>query len=715
MRKTKRILALGCSAMLVISTLSGCAKEQAEIKETEDVEAIQEALDELEAVSELVKHSSTAGKEETVYAIMNADGQLEQTIVSEWLKNEKGDTSLDDKSDLSDIKVVKGDAEYTEGTSENQIVWKNDGSDIYYQGNSNKELPVDVKISYELDGKKVSAEELAGAEGHLKMKFTYVNNTAKETIVHGKTCTIYQPFVMISGTVLDNSKAQNITVDHGSIVNSGDDTIVFGIAMPGLQESLGLMDLKEDFELPEEVTVEADVTDFSLMMTLTFASNDVLSKLGIDELDSIDDLKADMERLTSGMAEIVDGAEQLADGSEGLSSGSKTLADGVKNLATGTEDLSDGAKKVNEGASQVDEGAAALKDGLDNLKGNTPKLTSGVNSLVQGSAQVASGLHTIVGNNDSLNGGAAALAGGLSTLEESLSKEEAREQMKALVSGSAMFSSNLSSASGQLQQIVKGYDYSSDSMASLFYGLTQYAQELEVTGNSDNIAYASYIRNLMEAYKGLYGSVAKVQSGISSLSDTYCTIDSGVAATADNIAEVTGAVTQLKEGAEELAAGISAYTSGVDQATEGVDTMDAGLNALSAQVPALVGGVEQLSEGADKLALGTTSLSEGTENLASGAEKVHQGTKELKNGVTKLLEGIQEFVTGTGDLKDGVIKFNEEGIQKLADVVNRDLETYFDRFKAVQEYANEYHSYADCADGVESSVKFIYKTDAIEQ
>lgn len=658
MKNGKRFLSLCCTTALVVSLAgvsygaeNGMKKSLA--ADTEEIETIEEALEEFEDVTGAVSHSDTAGKEETVYAIMSADGKVQQTIVSEWLKNPEGKTSLTDQTELSDIKVVKGDAEYEQGVSKDQIVWNGDGSDIYYQGNSEKKLPVDVKISYELDGKKVTAEELSGASGHLKMTFTYTNRISKTVKIGGEMRTIYQPFTMISGMLLDNSKAQNVTVDSGSVVNSGEDTLVFGVAMPGLTESLGLEDM--DLEIPEKVTVEADVTDFSLMMTLTVASNTALSQLGIDEIDSIDDLKADMNQLTSGMSEIASGAGKL----------------------------NDGADELSEGVSSLDTGASELKTGVDTLYSKTPELSAGVNALVAGSGDLTLGVNELLGYNDDLNTGANLLASGLSELNSAVNNDAAKQQITALTSGSKAFSAGISDASVGLTGIVNGYDYSSGNIANLLAGLEQYAQGLENAGDATN---AGYIRQMIGTYKALYSDVAKAQQGVSALSNSYTELDKGITTAAGSLTKVSGAVGSLAEGANDLKDGVTSYTAGVTEVAAGTKELQSGLNSLNGKIPSLISGVNQLSLGAEKLKSGTTSLS--------------AGTKELTAGIS--------------DLKDGIVTFDEEGIQKLAKIVNEDLETYYDRFKALQDYAEEYTSYAGCEEGVECSVKFIYKTEGIE-
>lgn len=713
MKNGKKLLSLGCTVALLVSLVSvsygaGNGMDRTKAADTQEVDAIQEALEEFEEISDVVSHSDTAGKEETVYALLDANGQLQQTIVSEWLKNPDGSKTLTDSTELTDLTVVKGDAEYKQGKSKNQIIWTSGGSDIYYQGNSKKELPVDVNISYELDGKKVTAEELSGASGHLKLTFTYTNHVSKVTTIHGEKRTIYQPFVMISGMMLDNSKAQNITIDNGTAVNSGDDTMVFGMAMPGLKESLGLEDVA--IEIPETVTVEADVTDFSFMMTLTVASNTVLSQLGLDDIDSIQDLKADMDQLTSGMSEIVDGATQLNDGAGELSDGTDALSDGTKELFDGTTSLASGAHELSDGVTELDTGAVELKDGVALLKGKTPELVTGVESLTSATNQLSTGLDALTQTNDSINEGAEKVADGLSALHSTLNSTESQNQLKSLTGNSAAFYQALTQSAGALTQTVTSYSYSSGSVATQVAALEQYAQQLESTDPTT----AAYIQGMIAAYKGLYDNADDVQSSVSGLAGAYDGINQGINKVTGNFATITKNVADLSDGAESLKEGVASYTENVDTVYENVQKLDEGAGSLRKEVPSLISGIDQLSDGASKLKKGTSKLGTGTSRLVKGADKVNNGTSDLKDGVSELEAGVKELVTGTGDLKDGVIKFDEEGIQKLAKIVTDDLEMYYDRLKALQDYAEEYTSYGGCEENVECSVKFIYKTDGME-
>ena len=125
--------------------------------------------------------------EVTGYINAESDGTVKEITVSEWLKNsgEASGSLIKEVSDLTEIKNTKGDEEYTQKGQE--LTWENDGKDIYYEGKTEKGLPVTVKFTYELDGKEIKPNDLAGKSGHLKIQVTYQNNTKTTKKVYGKS------------------------------------------------------------------------------------------------------------------------------------------------------------------------------------------------------------------------------------------------------------------------------------------------------------------------------------------------------------------------------------------------------------------------------------------------------------------------------------------------------------------------------------------------
>ena len=301
------------------------------------------------AVSQVSSASSQASKEETVYVLANADGSVQKVIVSDWLKNPGGASTITDATELRDVENVKGDETYSMNP-QNMRVWDAKGNDIYYQGTIQKDLPVDVSISYRLDGKSISPEELAGKSGKVAIRFTYKNNQKETVEIDGKKETIYVPFVMLTGAVLDNDVFSNVQISNGKLLSDGDRSVVMGFAIPGLQESLNLD--KEKLEIPDYVELTADVKNFKLDTTLTIAANDVFNQLDLEELDT-DSLSSAIDRISGVASQLVDGSSQLYDGLSSLLEKSGDLISGVGQLASGAGTLNSGAADLFSGASSL--------------------------------------------------------------------------------------------------------------------------------------------------------------------------------------------------------------------------------------------------------------------------------------------------------------------------------------------------------------------------
>ncbi len=268
-------------------------------------------------------------KEETVYVNAKASGKTDKVTVSNWLKN-SGSVSgnLEDESTLSDIKNVKGDEKYT--ADGDKLTWSTDSEDIYYQGTTDKKLPVSVKLKYYLDGKEMKPSELKGKSGHLKITVDYKNNEKKNVSVDGKDTEVYTPFVMMTGMILPNETFSNVTIDNGKIISDGNKNIVVGFGMPGLKDSLNLSSKTDKVTIPESLSIEADVKDFTMSSTYTVALSDLLDDVDMDSIVNVDDLQ-------NALDDLEDAALQLVSGSDTLADGAGTLADGVNSYTEGVD------------------------------------------------------------------------------------------------------------------------------------------------------------------------------------------------------------------------------------------------------------------------------------------------------------------------------------------------------------------------------------------
>ncbi len=314
-------------------------------------------------------------KEETVYILADADGSVQKIIVSDWIKNALGLDEIHDITDLKDLETVKDELEYTAGT-DNETVWNAGGKDIYYQGNTEKDLPVTMDITYMLDGKEITPQELAGKSGKVTIRFDYTNTQYEDVTIDGGETRIYVPFAMMTGMILDDEVFTNVEVTNGRLVNDGDRTVVVGLAFPGLQETLDVD--RDKMEIPDYMELTADVKDFELGMTATVASNSVFSGIELDRDDAVEELNGSMEELTDAMDQLMDGSGQLYDGLCTLLDKSAELIAGIDKLAAGSAELRSGA-----GAAKLQDGAAQLQNGLNTLASKNGDLNGGARQVFE--------------------------------------------------------------------------------------------------------------------------------------------------------------------------------------------------------------------------------------------------------------------------------------------------------------------------------------------
>ena len=261
MKNKKTITLILCAALLtgtIAATIQASGNNNpvndTVITETEKIPLI---LDKSE--------SDAVRKDESVYVLANTDGSVKKIIVSDWLRNTQNSVAIEDKSELSSIENVKGDEGHTDTGSAR--VWDAEGNDIYYTGTIEKELPVDMEVTYTLDGKTVTASELAGKSGRVTIRYAYTNKQYENVTIDGKMEKIYVPFAMLTGMLMDSDTFRNVEVTNGKILNDGDHTAIVGIAFPGLQDDLAID--RDTLDIPDSFTVSADVTDFHLSNTVT--------------------------------------------------------------------------------------------------------------------------------------------------------------------------------------------------------------------------------------------------------------------------------------------------------------------------------------------------------------------------------------------------------------------------------------------------------------
>lgn len=591
---------------------------------TEDTENTSAASSQAAETTEQKKPS----KDETVYVLANADGSVKKIIVSDWIKNNGGKT-VSDKTELSDIKNVKGDESYVMDT-DNMREWNADGKDIYYQGTISKALPVDLKVSYELDGKPVSAESLAGKSGKVTIRFDYTNNQYKNVSIDGKNTKIYVPFVMLTGLLLDNDIFTNVEISNGKIINDGDRIIAVGFALPGMQENLNLS--RDKVDIPDFVEITADVNNFALSNTLTVAANSIISDLDVSKLDSADDLQASLTELSSAMSKLLDGSSELYGGLSELLLKSNELISGVDKLANGASALSDGA--------------AALSAGLSELVSNNDTLNAGAkqvfNTLLSAVSQKLKDNGITV---DTLT------VENYKTVIGGLLENPTDSQKAELINiADAALNAKLS-AIGVPQ---KYYGAVKVLLATkLSSGETQESAMAEIAAMLQNISDPQNKAAIGEAE-----AYAKSEDGKQIIN--ACCLKLANQTLEPTVKE---AVAQL-DSYNEFYKGVLAYTAGTKQAYDGstelkngAKELSDGANALKSGSSQLVGGVQQLTDGSKRLADGLKEFNEkGISKLTSLAGD------DLGSLVTRIKATVEvsrdyKSFAGIADGTDGDVKF----------------------------------------------------------
>lgn len=694
-----------------------------------------------------------ADKDESVYLISDANGNVNKTIVVDHLKNKDKKDTLEDASNLSDIENVKGKEKFTQ--SGGKLTWQAGGKDIYYQGTATAEPPVTQKVTYYLDGKEISPEDLAGKSGKVKIRFDYTNTTSYTETVNGEKQTVSVPFAAVTGLVLGDG-FENIEVTNGKAEVSDSSSVVLGYALPGLKDSLGIKDkdLDGDVNIPEYMEMTADVENFSMPAAMTFVVNasDYVSTDGIDTSDlddMINDLKDASTQLQDGSKTLAEGTDTLADGLSTLQSKLGTFASGVGTLQSGLKAYTDGVSTLSGGLNTLGNSTGALVSGAD-------KLNDGAKSLKAGITSVDAGVDSVQENVNKLNGAAAQISTGASDLDtkaQALAQgasdlNDGVEKLASTVQG--MPETVKSSINDTLKQlssfvpvlIVAGYDNTLAQTGVTVDNVdkvTTFAKEKEAeikeiiarsaTKNAHGYnelpdkSKSEVDKTYNEAMEGLYqgqGAVmvyTQINQTVSSeqSQNQVKELTEGASSLKENTAKFQKeGTTTLKEGTSALATGTSALASGLTPLKEGTKQLVAGSNSLAEGMDSLANSVPTLTSGIKQLVDGSNTLVANNAQLNSGASQLADGTNQIVSGVDQLTTGSKTLSEGAHTLADGMVQFNEEGINKILDAYNGDLKPFTDKLQAVIDAGEEYQTYSAIADGQTGSVKFIYKLASID-
>ena len=531
---------------------------------------------------------SSFSKSETVYAVMNADGSIKSTTVSEHLYNASGLASVTDKTTLTDIQNTESDAEFTQNGEE--LVWNTDDTDVYYKGNTDKALPIDVNVTYALDGQEAALEDILGKSGHLTVTVNLKNNETGTVNVNGADRTIVTPLITAVGVILGDD-ASNVTAEHGIIESAAKSSVAAFVTLPGVKDSLsGLLpdevDAIEDY-LQDTVTVEADVEDFTCpqVMVACATSTAALGTDNVFDLNSINDLTDGINQLNDAMSQLMDGASQLVDGTSQLASGVLALLDGANTLSSG--------------AATLDDGLGQLTNGLDTLSANNAALNAGAQQVADG--VLASANKTLkeggLIDEDMTWSNYEAVIDNILTMNDKTLAAGRKKMVRTIWEQEPSFKDSQLDLALYLSATKTNHDLEAALKLMQNFDASMLTGALEMVTNADakntiheELKYQTENSQDMADVRALKTSLSQIQVFVSSVNQ----YTAGVQTAADGAHSAKDGSTQLAAGAKTLYDGVNTLNTGAGQLSDGAGQLNDGLNQFNEEgISKLTGALDQ--------------------------------------------------------------------------------------------------------------------------
>ena len=531
---------------------------------------------------------SSFSKSETVYAVMNGDGSIKSTTVSEHLYSASGLANVTDKTTLTDIQNTESDAEFTQNGEE--LVWNTNDTDVYYKGNTDKALPIDVKVTYALDGQEAALEDIIGKSGHLTVTVNLKNNETGTVNVNGKDRTIVTPLITAVGVILGGD-ASNVTAEHGMVESAAKSSVAAFVTLPGVKDSLsGLLpdevDSIEDY-LQDTVTVEADVEDFTCpqVMVACATSTAALGTSNVFDLSSINDLTDGINQLNDAMSQLMDGASQLVDG--------------TSQLAGGVLALLDGANTLNNGAAALDDGLGQLTNGLDTLSANNAALNAGAQQVADG--VLASANKTLkeggLIDEDMTWSNYEAVIDNILTMNDKTLAAGRKKMVRTIWEQAPSFKDSQLDLALYLSATKTNHDLEAALKLMQNFDASMLTGALEMVTNADakNTAKAELkyqVENSqdMADVRALKTSLSQIQFFVSSVNQ----YTAGVQTAADGAHSAKDGSAQLAAGTKTLYDGVNTLNTGAGQLNDGAGQLNDGLNQFNEEgISKLTGALDQ--------------------------------------------------------------------------------------------------------------------------
>ncbi len=658
-------------------------------------------------------------KDETVYVELDSLGHYQNKTSSIWLHSDAPLQKIVDQTTLEDVVNVKGDEE--PDFQNGQLTWTTEEKELYYQGNSQKELPFEVQIRYFLEGQEVNPEEIIGESGQLKLEITIENKDVRTvTLTNGEDRNVYTPYLVGTSIILPTNKFQNIELNTGQVLSDATSQIVGFVSLPGLKESLNLTD--SSIELADHLELTTDVENFEIPSIAMMAKSELPEMDELEFAEDIDELLNGIDQIVDAGQELTKGTDQLMTGQGELEAGINEFTQGVQKIKAGTNPLSQGSLELKKGMDSAYSASLEMAEGSQALSANSEKLADAYVSLANGtvefsekakelsqgvsqfgkemenlpaaSQQLNNGMNELVQNTEKIQAGQSSLTDGLE--ESTIAITEIKNGKNQEIAGIQSLQENIQHLESLMSQLEDG-----ESKKEMLRVLEMQKQGL---------------KQMQESSEQLTSGLVKVEDGLNQASSSS--------------AELSAASKKVNQGQQTVAQGFGELAERTKYLPTAIKEFEEAGKSLN-QAAGLIKNksleakkaASQFKEGGATLASASGQLSNGLKELSSGSNQLNQGIGELANGANELAagslilqNGSQELMDGSKELNDGMQTFYEEGIKKIQEEVDNsdlDLNEILEVKDELVQLSKENDSFSGKSEDMEGDLKFILKTDQL--
>lgn len=659
-------------------------------------------------------------KDETVYVELDSQGKNIETRSSIWLHSDAPLKEIKDKSTLEDVVNVKGDEEAT--IKGNQLNWTTEEKNLYYQGDTEKDLPLNVNIQYFLDDKEVLPENILGESGQLKMKIKIENKDRHSIkLENGEERDLYTPYLVGTAVVLPSDTFDQVEVNAGKVVSDASKQIVGFVSLPGLQESLNL---KEGFaELPDYLELTADVTDFESFPVAIMAKSELPEMDEFDFLDDFGELMDGMNQMDDVGRELTDGSKRLLDGQEELNNGITSFNQGVQKIEAGTNPLFRGSGDLKDGMNDAYSASQELKNGSDLLSDNAKKLSNAYIALADGTIKYSEQAQKFSKGIDQLGEEMEKLPAASQKLNQGMS--QILENSQSIHEGQSVLTTGLKDSQKAITEIKGKKDQETEAIQSLKQSINQLEEWLDqLDDGNEKEQIKVVIQQQKESLEKMLGSSQQLAGALGE-------VEKGLETAASSSEKLSEGSKELNEGQEFIADGLGE----LEEKTEKIPEVRKEFKEASQSFHQAAAEIKeksleakkasnQFANGGEKLANGSGQLSNGLAALNTASGQLNQGIAELSNGANELgsagqnlKNGSDQLIDGTSELNEGLNEFYKEGIKKIQEEINSaglDIEELSEVKDELVNLAKENDSFSGKTEEMDGELKFIMKTEQVK-